>query len=219
MIISVDLSMRSTGICISHNDRFYFGAYMSKTKTKKYVSDDQFISKRKYLKRMCDDGDFFLRLYDYDKYSYDNHNKYHIRKNREFVSMRLLASDIYETIIMLRDFIVPGYRGECIVSFEDYIKPSMGGSRTAQIIDITNMLKMILVNNRVCTEDDVFPFSSSTIKATAGSGRYDKEKMVSAMIDRYPGLLNILPSDWNSKPVDDVVDAFWINILTIKNFK
>lgn len=191
---------------------------MSKTKTKKYVSHDEFVNKRPSLKKLDQSDNFFLRLYEYDKYSYDTCDKYHVRKNREFVMMYRLAADVFDIIRMCIEEFEISDDQDNIVSFEDYIKPSMGGNRTSQIIDITNMLKMMMVSTNFCSRYKIMPFSSSTIKSNAGSGSFDKSQMVSSMVDRYPGVLNIEKSDWNKKPIDDVVDAFWINILTIKNF-
>ena len=97
------------------------------------------------------------------------------------------------------------------------------GNRLAQLSGYQHVLRYKM--NKIFSNDNLWIFAPMTVKATAGKGNFNKEKMMEAFMNSEdPILLNSKffkalksrPEEFQNKkgaflkPVDDVVDAYWV---------
>lgn len=95
------------------------------------------------------------------------------------------------------------------------------GNRLAQISGYQWVLRANLVEDCKISPDQLWFFSPMTIKATAGKGNYKKEQMIEAFINsdcnsKFANALRNAPTKFQNKkgnwlkPIDDLVDSYWI---------
>jgi hypothetical protein len=95
------------------------------------------------------------------------------------------------------------------------------GNRLAQISGYQWLLRSFLIDDCKISPDQLWFFSPMTIKATAGKGNFKKEQMIEAFINSdcdsiFARALRTAPAEFQTKkgawlkPVDDIVDSYWI---------
>ena len=95
------------------------------------------------------------------------------------------------------------------------------GNRLAQISGYQWLLRSFLLEDCEIGVEQLWFFSPMTIKATAGKGNFKKEQMIQAFIDsdcdsEFATSLRNHPAEFQTKrgawlkPVDDIVDSYWI---------
>lgn len=105
------------------------------------------------------------------------------------------------------------------------------GNRLAQISGYQWLLRYNLFVKGYMDTDDFHVYAPMTVKATAGKGNYKKEDMIDAFLNstdpdimtndfwiamkNSPHYFQTKKGKWE-KPVDDIVDAFWV-LRTLEN--
>jgi len=97
------------------------------------------------------------------------------------------------------------------------------GNRLAQLSGYQHVLRYKM--NKIFSNDNLWIFAPMTVKATAGKGNFNKEKMLEAFMNcEDPVLLRSSffkslkerPEEFQNKkgawvkPIDDLIDAFWV---------
>jgi hypothetical protein len=95
------------------------------------------------------------------------------------------------------------------------------GNRLAQISGYQWLLRVFFIEDCKINANQLWFFSPMTIKATAGKGNFKKEQMIEAFINSdcnsaFAQALRTAPAEFQTKkgswlkPVDDIVDSYWI---------
>ena len=105
------------------------------------------------------------------------------------------------------------------------------GNRLAQISGYQWLLRYLYLTQGQMAPENFYVFSPMTVKATAGKGNYKKEEMIAAFIasddsrltnnpfwlamKNTPELFQNKKGGWE-KPIDDIVDGYWV-LRTLEN--
>jgi hypothetical protein len=97
------------------------------------------------------------------------------------------------------------------------------GNRLAQLSGYQHVLRYKM--NKIFSNDNLWIFAPMTVKATAGKGNFNKEKMMEAFMNsddpillksQFFKALKSRPEEfqkkngaWN-KPIDDIIDSYWV---------
>lgn len=118
-----------------------------------------------------------------------------------------------------------------VVAFEGFSFAS-NGNRLAQLSGYQYMLRWRLHDEHCMQFDDLHIYSPMTVKSTAGKGNFKKEQMIDAFIasdderlrntsfwkaiSQSPELFQTKTGKW-VKPIDDIVDSYWVLRTLEKN--
>jgi len=210
MIISIDFSILSPGVCILDNDqKIHFACFPYKDVVKQHIVDS-----------LRDSGVYCdIRERNEDKSNLNTQSRFH---TEEAINLGKLMAKYIETF---------DYDKENIVIFEGFSFNS-GGNRLAQISGYQYLSRYFLLD-KFSKIDSLFIYAPQSVKSTAraakkGMGKVD---MITSFIDDDSSILkgNKFHEDISDdpmkfkniptkrtkkivfqKPIDDIVDSYWL---------
>jgi hypothetical protein len=144
----------------------------------------------------------------------ESHKNYCSNERMKMDDAKHLCSNIYLEI---------SKRGVTHVAFEGHSFGSKGNS-LLELVSYQFLLRYMLVENKSIELNNMYFYSPMTIKAFAGSGKFNKVQLLEKFIElddlsvkkndvhvRISSSIDeVLKKDKVVKPVDDVIDSFWI---------
>ena len=222
MIIGVDYSINSPGVCVLGNNGIHFG-----TLARNGICTDDF-------KNILND----LRVFTWD------HNRYNavgntVDDSQGFTNDSILqAQALASMVVSMNDQNIDA-ENTCV--FEGFSFGSTG-NRLAQLAGYQYIARATLINHNIIDADDLYVYAPQSVKSVAGAAKRGAGKvgMIQRFIeheDKLPGLeehpfyievcrneesiLRKKPTkrkpigNW-TKPVDDIIDAYWILYTYLK---
>lgn len=234
MILGVDLSMNSTGLCVTDGKFYRFGASINlcsfSTKQETPSLEELYVTpKYDFLYRMSKLSDVRIFGHKRDTEKPKEHIGIGQRRLRDAASLPIIVSNNITSLIS--QGLAMGYEPMKIdhVGIEDY---SMG-SRTDNLIQVAEITSVLKTNHLTRLVDDISRFYTipgPKIKVLAGGGNFLKDAMLNAFCNLTDPALVATPfhkfciqnlseiTHLNAKkgrmdvlaPVSDIIDAFWI---------
>ncbi len=219
IFVGIDFSIISPGVCIMQNDTFKWISVYSA-----YEEEHHKLLKKK-------DGPF--NILDSTKTASIFLRKKKEKKGETYsqTERNKIVVSVEEVAFLIKKIkeVLDTLEGEVFVAMEGVSYSSQGNI----LLDIgmaTGILrKMILEDILDNKTDNFYVFSPMTIKKFAGSGKFKKNHMYDAMLEKtevnkseFVSLLEQHKSSWVSPggsvkaPISDLVDAGWISLLTKK---
>jgi hypothetical protein len=202
MIVGVDFSIKSTAVTVITNlGNIYFYTFARKS-----------VAKEDFFLTLQSSGVNVISLPDEPPLP-----KTANLTDKERSSIRdgiMLTNSIAQTLA------AHSFAEEDHVAIEGFSFASTG-NRLAQISGYQWLLRAKLMETLKISTDQLSFYSPMTIKATAGKGNFKKEEMIEAFINsgvdcKFARRLREAPAEFQNKkgqwlkPLDDLVDSFWI---------
>lgn len=198
LFVGIDLSLNSTGVTFLPEDgqtrylsilnRWIFTQSVKKT-YKEIIEDSMLLSQLQHVENLSTVMIDRKPLTDVKKIGLINWSREHIRNC--ILYSNLISEHIEQTIV---DYY---YDCQVCICIENYSLGSMSkGTNSMQIIEITSMLKKLILEKDMRRMENYFIVPGPTLKMFAGSGDYDKYMMLRAYTsnnkDTTDGLFNFI---------------------------
>jgi hypothetical protein len=206
--VTIDFSLNSPGICIFSNDKYYFIGYLKPgtgTRAEQKLQEELNLLEDTRITNQPD---------------WTNHEAY---SKSEMIKIQRHTQTAHDIINMIIE--IAGDDSPFVIAFEGSSYGSSSG--TNNIIDMAAgaaILKMELMSRLKVL--DMMTIAPSTIKKHAGSGRLKKDELWVKFLDNVlndsvlenQSLLGFCKSNIGEtkkvpKPLDDLVDAYFLNHL------
>ena len=206
--VTIDFSLNSPGICIFSNDKYYFIGYLKPgtgTRAEQKIQEELNLLEDTRITHQPD---------------WTNHEAY---SKSEMIKIQRHTQTAHDIINMIIE--IAGDDSPFVIAFEGSSYGSSSG--TNNIIDMAAgaaILKMELMSRLKVL--DMMTIAPSTIKKHAGSGRLKKDELWVKFLDNVlndsvlenQSLLGFCKSNIGEtkkvpKPLDDLVDAYFLNHL------
>lgn len=237
LIIGMDISLDSTGIVWGCGSKIGYVSILNSykiTTDKKKLDDEE----RKIREHVVLNGihqaktpvtNFSLKFYKRKASSVKSSDLQTWHK--EHMTFITEKADIVSSILCAVNKMIPNDGVEICLEYYSYGSISKGGSASVQIIECTSAIKQKIVLSGVCKLENISVIPGPIIKKFAGGGSFEKFDMLQAYLelklvddpfykfvkDNYSSLYKVKVSGKGSKteqivekPIDDIIDAFWV---------
>lgn len=215
MIIAIDFSITSTGVCVlDNNNKMHFASFPYTDVIKKHI-----IQSLKDSKVHCE-----LRTRNEDKTNLITQSRFHTEESL------ILAN-------LIRDYLLElGPKSENNIIILEGFSYNSGGNRLAQISGYQFVTRNVLLNDVADGRyENLYVYAPQSIKSIAKASKkgMDKTDMISRFLDHdekvigteqsefyqdmksFPEKFKNIPSNRTKKivfqkPIDDIIDAYWI---------
>ena len=207
-IIGIDFSLNSPSVCVFNGERIDFISLFN-TEGLEWKREKP-LKKFQYHNEL--DGIVRLVPYERGRQASGGFGKYSDEQVVKTLDANMIAS-------LVLDQIKPYMEAGWLVSLEGFAYASKGAS-FIDLIMFNSFLRKAVADE--FGADRLLVIAPTEAKKFAGKGNADKEYMIKAFVDNkfgdefleatpfYKYIVNISPDYRNIKPIDDLVDSYWI---------